>query len=270
VISSHLKGNRMKKFYGLALALTLASTSVFASGPQFSNLSESDVEDVAKEFSANFAHTGVSAPETDGLWGIEVGLVAGKTASPDLKDVVDASGGDGSDVKSLYHAGLMARAHFVFDLFAEINILPEKEISDITVKNTSYEVGWNAGAFFGLPLDIALGFNMANSEMSFKQTTPVVSETSLESKTRVLWVGVSKTLLFFTPYLKVGTISADSDLKATGSILSYSPSPKESVKNSGSYLALGANLQFFFLKLGFEASQLMGVKRASGKLSFDF
>ena len=43
-----------------------------------------------------------------------------------------------------------------------------------------------------------LGFNMANSEMSFKQTTPVVSETSLESKTRIFWVGVSKTLLFFT------------------------------------------------------------------------
>lgn len=258
----------MKKFYVLALALV--STAALAAGPQFDNLSKSDVEDVAKEFSANFAHTGVSAPETDGIWGIEVGLVAGKTASPDLEDVVNASGGDGSDVEALYHAGAMARAHFPLDIFVELNLLPEKEISDITVKNTSYELGWNAGAFFGLPLDLALGFNMANSEMSFKQTAPVVSETSLKSKTRIIWIGVSKTLLFFTPYLKVGTVSADSDLDATGSILSYSASQEESVTNSGSYLALGANLQFAFLKLGFEASQIMGVKRASGKLSFDF
>ena len=108
----------MKKFYGLALALTLASTSVFAATPQFDNLSEADVEDIAKEFSANFSHTGVSAPETDGMWGVEVGFVAGKTSSPDLSDVIDKSGGDGSDFKNLYHAGLQVRGHFPFDLFA--------------------------------------------------------------------------------------------------------------------------------------------------------
>ena len=258
----------MKKF--ATLALVMLSTSAFAAGPQFSNLSKSDVENVAKEFSANFAHTGVSAPETDGLWGIEVGVVGGKTGSPDLKDVVNASGGDGNAVSSLYHAGAMARVHLPGDIFAELNVLPEKEISNITVKNTSYELGWNAGGFFNLPLDIAFGVNMANSEMSFKQTTPVTSDTSLKSKTRIMWVGISKSLFFITPYVKAGTVSADSDLNATGTILSYTASQKESVTNSGAYLALGANLQLAFLKLGFEASQLMSVKRASAKISFDF
>jgi hypothetical protein len=258
----------MKNF--ATLALVLLSTSAFAAGPQFDDLSKSDVEKVAKEFSANFAHTGVSAPETDGLWGIEVGVVAGKTESPNLKDVVNASGGDGNAVSSLYHAGAMARVHLPGDLFAELNILPEKEISDITVKNTSYELGWNAGGFFNLPLDIAFGVNMANSEMSFKQTTPVPSDTSLKSKTRILWVGISKSIFFITPYVKAGTVSADSDLKATGAILGYTASQSESVTNSGGYLALGANLQLAFLKLGFEASQIMSVKRASAKLSFDF
>lgn len=258
----------MKKFYVLALALI--STGALASGPQFNNLSKSDVEDVAREFSANFAHTGVSAPETDGLWGVEVGVIGGKTASPDMKDVVDASGGKGSDVATLYHAGVMARAHFPLDIFAEVNFLPEKDISDITVKNTSYELGWNAGGFFGLPIDIAAAVNFANSEMSFKQTTPVASDTSLKSKTRIMWVGVSKTLLFFTPYLKVGTVSADSDVIATANIFADPTIQKQSVTNSGSYLAFGANLQLAFFKLGFEASQIMGVKRASGKISFDF
>lgn len=259
----------MKKFNVLALALILASTSLLAETPQFSNLSESDVENIAKEFSANFSHTGVSAPETDGVWGIEVGLVAGKTASPELKDVVEDSGGDGSDFKNLFHAGLIVRGHFPFDIFAEINMLPEKEISDVTIKNTSFELGWNAGAFFSLPLDLALAVNRANSEMSFDQTSPVTSTISIESQTTMMWVGVSKTFLFFTPYLKVGTAKSDSDVEATVSVFADADT-KKSADNSGSYAALGANLQFAFFKLGFEGSTIMGVKRASGKLSIDF
>jgi hypothetical protein len=259
----------MKKFFVVVLALV--SMGVFAATPQFDNLSDSDVEDISKEFSANFSHTGVSAPETDGIWGVEVGFVAGKTASPDLKDVIEDSGGDGDDFKTLYHAGLMVRAHFPFDIFAEINMLPEKEISGVTVKNTSFELGWNAGAFFTLPVDLAVGLNMANSEMSFEQTQPVTSEISIESKTKMLWVGVSKTFLFFTPYLKVGTASSDSDVKSSVAGIFADPAEtKKSVDSSGGYLALGANLQFAFLKLGFEAANIMGVKRASGKLSFDF
>jgi len=256
----------MKHF--LSLALTFVSVSAFASGPQFDNLSKSEVEDVAREFSANFSHTGVSAPETDGLWGIEVGVLAGKSTSPDLKDVIDSSGGKGSDFKNLYHAGVMARAHFPFDLFAEVTLLPERDFDDVTVKNSTFEIGWNAGGFFNLPLDLAIGLNRANSDISFKQTTPVASEISLESKTTIAWVGVSKTFLFVTPYLKLGTVKAESDVKSTQPAVFADGN--QTVDNSGGYLALGANLQFAFLKLGFEASQIMSVKRASAKLSFDF
>jgi hypothetical protein len=257
----------MKKF--LPLAFTFLSLSALASGPQFNNLTKSDVENVAREFSANFAHTGVSAPETDGLWGVEIGVLAGKTATPDLSDVVEKSGGNGSDVENLYHAGAMARVHLPFDLFAEVNLLPEQELSDITVKNTSYEVGWNAGGYFGLPLDVAFGINFANSDFSFKQTSPT-STVDLASQTRIMWVGVSKSILIFTPYAKVGSVSAETDLDATGSILGYTASQSESVTNSGSYLAVGANIQLAFLKLGAEYSRIMDVSRSSAKLSFDF
>lgn len=257
----------MKKL--LPFALALMSLPALSQNIQFDDLSKSDVENVAREFSANFAHTGVSAPETDGLWGVEVGLIAGQSSSPDLKDVISDSGGDGSDFKNIYHAGLMARGHFPFDLFAELTVLPEQEISDVKIKNTSFELGWNAGAFFNLPLDLAIAVNRSNSDISFKQDQPVDNKIDLESKTTMVWVGVSKTFLFVTPYLKVGTVKADSDLKANVSVLNYSSDQKESVTNDGGYLALGANLQFAFFKLGLEASQIMEVKRATLKLSFD-
>ena len=267
-IHFHQQGNLMKKF--LPFVLAVLSFSAFANGPQFDNLSKSDIENISKEFGANFAHTGVSAPETDGLWGVEVGLAAGKTASPKLADIIDENGGDGSDFESVYHAGLQARVHAPFDIFAEITMLPERDISDVTIKSNSFELGWNAGAFFGLPLDLALGLNRSSSEISFSQTQPVNSDISLENKTTMMWLGVSKTFLFITPYVKFGTAKAESDFASTASIFTYTSDLKESVENSGSYLALGANLQFFFMKLGAEASTIMGVKRVSGKLSFDF
>jgi hypothetical protein len=258
----------MKKL--LSLALGLLTANAFAGGPQFNNLTKSDVENISKEFSANFSHTGVSAPETDGLWGVEVGVVAGKTASPDLKDVVDASSGNGSDAASLYHAGAMARVHIPGEIFAEVNLLPEQTLSDISVKNTSYEIGWNAGGFFNLPIDVAIAANMANSAFSIKQTSPVTSTTTIDSSTRIYWIGLSKTLFIFTPYVKFGSVSSDTDLAATGNILGYNATEKDSVTNSGGYLAFGGNVTLGFLKLGAEFSKIMGVSRTSGKISFDF
>lgn len=258
----------MKKL--LPFVLVLLSATSFAQDIQFDNLTQSDVDNISKEFAANFAHTGVSAPETDGLWGVEVGLIAGKTSSPKLSDIINENGGDGTDFKSLYHAGLQARVHVPFDIFAEISMLPEREISGVTIKNTSFELGWNAGAFFNLPLDIALGVNRSSSEISFEQTQPVASKITLESKTTMMWLGVSKTFLFVTPYVKLGTAKAESDLDSTVSIFDDNSITKRSTDNSGSYLALGANLQFAFFKIGAEASTILGVKRASAKLSFDF
>lgn len=261
----------MKKI--LALALALSSSNLMAVGPQFSNLSKNDVENVAREFSATFSHTGVSAPETDGLWGLEVGALAGQSKTADLASVIDRSGGKGSDFENLYHAGLMVRAHFPLELFAEVTLLPEQDFSDVKVKNTTYELGWNAGRFFNLPLDLALGANFANSTLSFSQaasgSTPA-STVDIDSKTNILWIGASKSFGPLTPYVKLGQAKADSDVKATASIFQYTGSQNEEVMSDGGYFAVGANLQLLFIKLGVEVSQIMEVQRASAKISLDF
>jgi hypothetical protein len=85
-----------------------------------------------------------------------------------------------------------------------------------------------------------------------------------------MWVGVSKTFLFVTPYLKFGAAKAESDFASTADILVDTNELKESVDNSGGYLAFGANLQFAFFKFGAEISKVMEVGRASAKISLDF
>lgn len=263
----------MKKF--MLPLLAMIAVPAFASNIEFSNLSKNQVKDVTTEFAANFAHTTVSAPETNGLWGVEVGVVGGATGTPKLKDAVNDAGGSGSDFKSLYHAGVFGRAHFPFDLYAELNVLPQRKISDVNVSNRSMEVGWNVGGFVGLPLDVSIAYNAANSAIDFKQqigALPNESKIAVDAKTRILYVGVSKTFLFVTPYAKFGTAKQDSTLKTTGggTVLGYSSDTKEDVSKSGGYVAFGANLQLAFFKLGFEWGQIMGVRRASGKISLDF
>ena len=261
----------MKKY--LVLASLMLSTNLLAAGPQFQNLTEADVKEIGREFSGTFSHTGVSAPETDGLWGVEVGLLAGQSTSPELADVVKRSGGNGSDFENLYHAGLMARAHFPLDLFAEISLLPEQDISDLKIKNSTFEVGWNFGRFVGLPLDIAVGANFANSALGFTQPAAGLvpaSNIDMKSKTNIVWVGVSKSFIFVTPYLKLGQAKADTELTASADIFSGPESKSFDVSNNGSYMAVGVNFNLFILKLGAEYSQIMDVKRTSAKISVDF
>lgn len=255
----------------LAFSLVMSfSAMAFTNGPQLDDISKQDVENISREFGANFSHTVVAAPETDGLWGLEFGLIGGQTAAPKFKEIVGRSGGDSSDFKNIYHAGIFARAHFPLDLFAEINLLPEQEISDVKIQNRSIGLGWNVGRFLNLPLDIAIGVGRANSDISFKQTTPLPANIELQTVSTNAWVGVSKSFIFVTPYVKFGRSTIDGDLTATANIFNVSGQRKQSVTTTGGYMAAGANFQLFFFKLGAEFTQVQEVKRYSAKLSFDF
>lgn len=265
----------MKKFL-VPLAASLVSLSAFAD-PQFSDITKKDVENVSKEMGTNFAHTAVAAPETDGAWGIEVGVVGGQTKTPKFADVVDASGGSGKDFKTVYHAAAVARVHLPFDVFAEVGYLPEQKISDVKIKNQSFGVGWNAGGFFNWPLDVAIGYDHSSADIKFHQeqdltTSPVTPQANIKLKTTtdVMWLGVSKSFVFVTPYAKIGKSSIDGDLKADANIFNVGGQTAQKVSMDGNYVALGVNFQLTIIKLGAEWTQIQGVQRLSGKLSFDF
>lgn len=270
----------MKKIFAL---ITLISFSAFAAGPEIDNLSKDDLKEVSNEIAVNFSHTAVAAPETNGLWGIEAGLIAGTTGTSKLEELVDEAGEDGSDFKRTPHAGLMLRAHFPFELFAEATFIPGTEISDLEISNRTFALGWNFGSQFGLPLDLALGAQMSNSKLSFDQVinntstgnTNVDSTVSFESKTRSVWIGVSKTIAIVTPYAKFGTFSSESDVEVetsggSGTIFSFSNNQKENVSSSGGFGAVGVNVNLLVLRLGFEASRAAEVGRVTGKLSLAF
>jgi hypothetical protein len=245
------------------------STYVFADA-QLRDISKKDVENISKEFGVNFSHTTVAAPETNGLWGFEVGIVAGQTNAPKFSDVIENSGGDSENLDKFFNAGLMARIHIPFELFFEATILPETEVTDITFKSNSYAVGWNFGRSMRFPFDLVLGYNRGTGELDFTQEAQDLDpkvDINFKTKTQIYWVGLSKTFLFITPYLKLGSSRIDGELDASADIFGYQAGTSESTKTTGGYFAAGLNVQLLLLRLGIETSQTQDVKRISGKLS---
>ena len=262
----------MKK--SLAVLLALCSLPVFAD-PVFNNITKKDVENVTEEFGSNFTHTVVAAPETNGAWGIEIGAAGGMANSPEFKKVVDNSGGDGSDFKKIYHAGAIARVHVPFDIFLEASFLPKQKFDNVEAENTTFGAGWNFGGFFNWPVDVAIGMGHGKSKVSFHQDQNISTSTpeadiTLETTSTIYYLGVSKTFAFFTPYIKGGVSQLKGDLDATANIFNVGGQTQEKVSLSGTYLAVGANIQLLIFRLGIEASQVHDVGRVSGKFSFAF
>ena len=267
----------MKKLF-LAVSL-LSSFSVLASDIKLEQLSKKDVEDVSKEFATNFTHSIATAPSTDGLWGVEFGVTASTMDSPKLGKVVDNSGGEGKDFETLYSGGGYLRVHVPFELFFETSVLPKSKIADVEFNNTTFAVGWNAGRFFNLPFDLTAGYDVANGEIAFAQTlevmgNPANTDISLETATQKAWLGVSKKLLVFTPYAKVGVINMKSTLEATGTastqVFDISTKQKETVKESSTYWAAGVQIDLSVLTIGVEAMSALDNTRYAAKFGFSF
>ncbi len=267
----------------LLICLFTLTCAIAHADPALDNLSQEDLEEVSNEIAANFSHTAVAAPETNGLWGIEVGLVGGTTNSSKLKKLINEAGGNGKDYGRIPHAGLMARVHIPFDFFAELSFIPESEVEDMDIQNGTMAVGWNVGRFFDWPLDVALGVQGSASELSFKQTlnnastgnTDVDADVSFKSKTSSAWIGVSKTFLFVTPYAKIGSFKSESDVEVdtasgNGDIFSFTNQQKEDSSATGTFTAVGVNVQLLLFRLGVELSRSADVGRASGKLALSF
>lgn len=264
----------------LLIAFLLVSTSAFADNITINEIAnKGQLENVGKEFAANFAHSVVAAPETDGLWGIEIGIMGGSTKSSELAKLVEKAGEDGSEFERTHHGGLLLRAHVPLEIFAEALILPEIDIAGVKVKNRTFGAGWNAGAFFNWPLDLAIGATMSNADVSFEQRINNTSgngdaDIAINARSTSLWLGASKTFAFFTPYVKAGLAntksSVDVDAAGTITIFTFSGKQKEEVSSSGMYLAAGANAQLSIIKLGVEVVSIVGVNSISGKLSLDF
>lgn len=266
----------MKKI--ICLLLMISTTNLFAETPGFNDLTSTDLENISKEFSANFVHRPMTpAASLGAIFGFEVGIVAGVTDAPEIAKITKRTNPTEADpLDKLANAGLMGAVSVPFGITAELIMLPEQELGDLTIGNYSLGVKWTFSSLLPIPfMDLAVRGHYGMTDISFKDTIDAVAtEVSLENKTMGLTVLASANLLVFEPYAGVGFVSRDTTLKASGAaqIFDTTFTTAQSSATDGSSLQYfaGVELNLLILRIAAQYENVFDTSIVSGKLSFAF
>jgi hypothetical protein len=267
----------------LILLLVLSTSfSAYASAPSLDNLSEIDAKEIGKEFGANFVHTTVSPASSLGsIIGFEVGLAAGATSTPKIEEIsssVDSS----ADISAIPHAGLIGALSVPGGFTLEVNMIPERDMSDVSFEHFSGALKWTITNAIPLPFDLALRLHGSSSTLSYSDTINNSTTSNQDVDTTVSFgtsslganLSASVNALVFEPYAGIGFVKTETDIETSAStsvgIFNFSNDQKFTAENSGTHIFAGANINLFVLKLGFEYGKVMDLTRMTFKLSAYF
>ncbi len=265
------------------LAFSFFTVNAIAATPQLYNLSTSDVNSLAKEFSTDFIHTIVAPASSYGkILGFEVGLMGGITKTPNI-DSMSKSISSSSSVTMIPTAGLIAGLSAPFGLGGELSFIPKISGSTVSFQNTSLAFKWTfTDIIAAAPIDVAFRAHGNMSELSYSSVVNNASTSNLPVSTKVAWKNsstgynfeVSKKLLFIEPYLGFGSVSTKTNIGVTAAttvqIFTFTNATDYVSNNSGSHYYAGVNLNLFLFKIGAEYAKIMGVTKAAAKFSLYF
>ena len=215
------------------------------------------------------------------IFGFEIGVVAGTTDAPET-DAIAKSVNSANEVPFLPHGGLMLQCTIPFGLSAEVVIIPETELDDLSVSVLTFAGKWTlTESFIKLPLiDIAGRFHYSSAEASYKTTTsvssvPLDSKVTIDSSSWGVSLSAGLNLVFVKPYVGLGYVSSQTDMgvnASTGTIFdsSFTTSTTASKEHSGTHYFVGTEIDLFVIHLGIEYSNIYGVDKYTGKFSLAF
>jgi len=255
------------------LAATLLSSSAFAAGPTFQNLSDEDFKKVVQDMSANFTHTSVSgaAPLGD-IFGFEVGLVGGMTNTPELNKFVkevDAS----QSLDKVPHGEILGVLTVPLAITAEIGLIPKVGADEFKFSAYHLAAKWTPSElFFELPVDLGVKLQYSKVAAEFKDTINSIPTTfNYDESIFGVTALVSKSFAIVEPYFGLGYLSADGNMDVnipnnvfTGNRTSASAKPTSTM------FMIGTEVKLLVLKLGVEYMNAFDTDRFTGKLSFYF
>lgn len=267
----------------ILLGLALLSTSLHAADNfKLDNLSQSDVDKISKEFSANFVHTTVTGASSSKIFGFQVGIIGRKTSSPEIEKQVKAQS-PSTSISSIYDAGIMALVQVPFGITAELTTLPSKSLGNLTFKRTSMAVKWTmTDGLLVLPFNLALRGHYSTANLSYTDTinnsstgnVDVNSTVGIKTKSYGFNVTASMNLFVIEPYAGLGFVSSNTDVFVNASggttIFNFSAAQAASSTSSGLHYFAGAEVNLLLVKLGAEYSNVYGVDRITGKVAIGF
>lgn len=260
-----------------SLALLVLSLPLFVmADPQFTNITDTDMKDIAKGLGSNFTHNSMmGASKLGTIFGFQVGVTAAQTAVPKIDDI--AKENSGSKLPNIYNAGIMAAVGIPFGLSFEAVVMPTYKADGAKAESSSFGLKLNINELIPvLPINLAVRGVHSSAEFSFKQTVSSL-EATVSNKTTVSGAQLLLSPMFpiVEPYVGVGFLSAKNKLEVTnttGTIFDSSLTTGQSASKtvSGTQVLAGVEANLLLLKLGAEYSQAFGNSRYGVKLSFGF
>lgn len=260
----------------LSLTIFMTASLALADGPAFTNLSSADFDNVSKEFSANFVHSSVlGAASMGSIFGFELALVAGTTATPEIDKIVQRSS-PGDSLDKLYHGGFLVALSVPFGITGELVTIPKTSSQDASFQLMSLGVKLtlNEQLLAVIPFNLALRGIYTNSSFDFKQSSGGVDGT-VENKNTVtgLQILASPKLPLVEPYAGIGFLKAKNSLSVTGTgtVFDTTVTSGQSADSepSTTQLILGVNVKLL-VSLGLEYSKAFDTSRYTAKLGFGF
>lgn len=246
-----------------------------AASTQFTNLSDADLENISKEMGASVMHHSVlGAAPLGNVFGFELGILAGRSSSPDIDKIVKNSGGSG--LSDLYHAGVLGAVSIPFGITGEFLYTPKLSSNDVDFSATSAALKISSKDIIPIiPFNLAIRAFSSSATLSFSQTISSVT-TSVEDKITATGFQLlaSPNLPFIEPYVGIGTVTAKNDLSYSGSSSifnsSFTTSNSASKSPTSTQTILGVNANILFFHLGAEYFNAFGTSGYSAKLAFGF
>jgi hypothetical protein len=282
-----------KKFTSLrwiaALAVTLVPLQASADTFQLNNLTVGDFDKIVKEFSSDFAYSSLTpASSLGGLGHFEVGVIGGKTKSPELLNLVKRASTSASFKGDLYHGGVLGRVGLPFSLTAEAILFPKRKFKDVSFQEMGGAVMWTPtdDLLKDLPVNLSAKGHLLKTKVTYSGTVTITSPvpgtgTGQFKFDDTLWglqALVSKKLLVFEPYAGIGYIhssgkfTVDANGSATNVFVGNGFASSNTAESSPTSMQLlaGLDVQLAFLSLGAEYQKAFGTHSVSGRLSFRF
>lgn len=251
----------------LLVFLALASNLVFGASPTFEDLTKADIENIMSELSASLLPTTVTPASSLGeYWGIEAGVIAGLSESPEINSLAEES------FSYIPHGGFFGALHLPFGIGFEYNFAP-LESEGLTYDYKAYGIKWTVNdAITAIPFELRLRVQKAYGEIDYQETiNAVATDVSYDHESLSFNVTASKKFIFIEPYLMAGYTRSENSLSATGSAtffdVTVTASDRENVAIDSFYYFLGLHVDLFILHFGAEYGKVYGNTRASFKLS---
>ena len=264
-----------RRVHSLVIVLALFYSMGAKADLGFTNVTESDFENIINDLSSNFGHTAVTGAGTQGsIFGFQVGLIGGLGSSPEIKKLsqqYDAS----SDIASLPPGGLVGVVSVPFGITIEAMLMPSLKVSGAEFSNTGLALKWTISDSIPLPIDVAIRGHYTQTDFKFNQViSNVNTDVEFENSMMGFQALAGLNLLMFKPYVGVGTVTADADMSVSGNQTifdnTFTAASSASKKVSSSQFLVGTEISLMLIKFGLEYSSQFGTDRYSAKFAVGF